>query len=123
MKLKELTEYFQENLYEMSTYLDRNTGLPTGTKLWVRTEPKALQHVKYHIKISHPQKGSAVFALWGDEAKQVTGDWEVTGKDLTKIQTLVALTQKDLISHIDGTTDSADLTFALQRVKPQVEQI
>lgn len=122
MKLKDLTEYFQENLYEMSNFSYRNTGLPSGADLWLRTEPGALPHVKYRIKIDHPQKGSAVFAIWGNEAKQVEGSWKVTGEDLKKIQTLVYLTRADLIKHIDGEIDSGEIGQILLNAKTKVEQ-
>lgn len=123
MKLEELEEYFQSNLYEMSTWQHTYTGLAPGTKLWVRTEPTELAHVKYRIKIDHPQKGSAVFAIWGDEAHQVDGKWEVTGRDLQKIQALVRITHEELIKHIDGIIDSGDLTFVFQKANPQVKRI
>lgn len=123
MKLKEITEYFQENLYEMSNFFDEDTGLPSGTKLWIRTEPNVLPHVKYRIKIDNPQKGSAVFAIWGNEAKQVEGNWRVLGKDLSKIKTLVKLSHSDLIKHIDGEISSARLSQTFQLVKPKVENI
>lgn len=122
MKLEQLAEYFRKNLYEMSTWRHTTTGLSHGTELWVRTEPNEHGHVKYRIKIDHPQKGSAIFAIWGDEAQQVDGVWKVTGSDLKKILTLVSLTQKDIINHIDGVIDSAELTDALRAVKSRVEQ-
>ncbi|MGI0076443.1 MAG: hypothetical protein ACREAU_03450 [Nitrosopumilaceae archaeon] len=122
MKLKELTEYFQTNLYEMSYYPSSDTGLLSGTKLWVRTEPGVLPHVKYRIKLIHSQKGSAVFAIWGDNAIQVEGDWEVTGDDLRKIQTLVALTRDHIIKHIDGEEGSRELGNEFFAVKNEVEK-
>jgi len=123
VKLEEINEYFAPNLYEMSNFKDTTTGLPSGTNLWVRTEPTALAHTKYRIKISHPQKGSAVFSLWGDETQQVAGNWKVTGKDLKRIETLINLTHNTLRKHIDGEEDSADLTDAFRSMKDKVENI
>lgn len=125
MKIEELTteEYFQTNLYEMSSYFDSTTGLAPGTKLWVRTEPEVLPHVKYRVKLVHPQKGSAVFAIWGDTAEQVEGDWKITGKDLKKIQTLVSLTKDNIRAHIDGLEDSTSLGNAFHQTKNQIKNI
>lgn len=124
MKIIEIAEeYFQTNLYEMSTYHDISTGLSPGVKLWVRTEPNVLPHVKYRIKIDHPQKESAVFAIWGDKAVQVTGNWKVTGKDLKKIQKLVFLVKDDLRNHIDGNEDSIQLGNALLKAKTTIQKI
>lgn len=123
MKLQEIKEYFQTNLYEMSSFYSGDTGLTDGTVLWVRTEPKVLKHVRYRIKLVNSQKGSAVFALWGDEAKQLEGDWIVTGKELKKVETLVALTRDQIIGHIDGRISSAGLGKVFDTVKLQVEKI
>ena len=121
-ELKEIQEYFEQSLYEMTTFNAKRTGLSSGTGLWVRTEPKGLSHTKYRVKFDHPQHGSAVFALWGDEPVQVAGDWVVSGKDLKKIKTLINLTHNHLRNHIDGIEDSGDLSDALQKYKTQVEE-
>lgn len=117
MKIQDLQEYFEPSLYEMSNFNSATTGLPDGTKLWVRTEPVALPHVKYRIKINHPQKGSAVFAIWGDVPEQVAGDWTVTGKDLSSVVTPIQKTYNEIRAHIDGHLDTADLvdTFRANR--------
>ena len=49
MKLDDLKEYFDTTLYEMSNYDSDDTGLSKNIRLWVRTEPKVLPHVKYRI--------------------------------------------------------------------------
>lgn len=122
-EIAEINEYFKHSLYEMSNYSSNATGLPSGTGLWVRTEPTELPHTKYRVKIEHPQKGGAVFALWGDEIQQVAGEWKVTGKDLKKIQTLISLTGRDLIKHINGEIDSAQLGTAFATVKNDIDRI
>lgn len=121
MKLDEINEYFQTNLYEMSNYSSSTTGLSPGTKLWVRTEPVGLPHTKYRVKIEHPQHGSAVFSLWGDEAQQVTGSWQVSGKELKQVLALIHLTADALRQHIDGNKDSVELGADFLAVKQQVE--
>lgn len=123
MKVRELIEYFQTNLYEMSNFFDKDTGLPPGTELWVRAEPNELEHVKYRIKLIHPQRGSAVFAVWGNQTNQLRGNWKVSGRDLKKVQTLIMLTRQEILNHIDGIMSSADLTRAFDRAKPHVEDI
>ncbi len=123
MKLDEINEYFQTNLYEMSNYASDTTGLPAGTKLWIRTEPIVLPHTKYRVKLDHPQFGSAVFSLWGDEAQQVAGNWQVSGKDLKRVLTLIQLTGDALRQHIDGTKDSSQLGAEFAAVKQQVENV
>lgn len=117
MKTTEITNYFRSDLFEMSNFRSRTTGFADGTTLWVRTEPRELAHKKYRINISHPQKGSAVFAIWGDEPMQVEGDWEVSGKDLKHLNTLIRSTYIEIRKHIDGEIDSAELTDALRNVK------
>ena len=124
MKLEEFQkDYFQTNLYEMSNYDASDTGLPGDVMLWVRTEPTVLPHVKYRIKVGSPQRGSAVFAIWGDEAKQVEGDWKVSGKELKKIKLLVRLTYNQLRGHIDGEISSGQLGRILDGIRKQVEKI
>lgn len=123
--LTELSEYFEPSLYEMSNYGSSITGLPTGIKLWVREEPKGLPHSKYRIKMESPH-GHAIFAIWGDEARQIEGekggDWRVTGKDLKKIQTFVRLVHNELRAHIDGTMDSGQLTMVFNEVKRKLSK-
>jgi len=114
MKTTEITNYFRSDLFEMSNFQPTTTGLSSGTKLWVREEPYGLSHNKYRIKISNPQKGSAVFAIWGDEPIQVAGDWEVQGKDLKELNTLVQSTYLDIRKHINGEIDSAELGYAFK---------
>jgi hypothetical protein len=123
MKLDEINEYFQTNLYEMSNYVSSETGLAPGTRLWVRTEPVGLPHTKYRVKIDHPQNGSAVFSLWGDEAQQVAGLWQVSGKDLKKVLALIKLAGDALRQHIDGNKSSGQLAADLLSIKNQVEVI
>lgn len=123
MKLADLVEYFEPTLYEMSNFHAQKTGLPVGTALWVRAEPNELPHTKYRIKIFNPQKGSAVFGLWGDTCQQVEGDWTVTGKDLLKVQTMVKNSIEHIRKHIDGIEDSGDLSLALQQNAQTVRQI
>ena len=120
MKLQETNEYFKPSLYEMSNFWSTTTGLSPGTTLFVRTEPNELPHTKYRIKIDHPQKGSAVFAIWGDEPKQVAGDWKVSGKDLKQITHLIKKTHDNIRNHIDGLTDSAGLTHAFVKAKNEI---
>lgn len=110
MKLTEIQEYFDPSLYEMSNYSAEETGLMPGTKLWIREEPTGLPHTKYRIKIAHPQKGSAVFGIWGDEPKSVAGNWKVSGEDLKRLQALVRKTHNDLRAHIDGKLSSGQLS-------------
>lgn len=128
MKITDLTtpitdDYFRTSLYEMSNYGSNNTGLFPGTNLWVRTEPNQHGHVKYRIKLSHPQKGDAIFAIWGNEAQQVAGNWKVTGEELKRVSVLVKQTQQDIRKHIDGLIDSGELATAFQKIKQQIENI
>lgn len=124
MKVKEIIEeYFKTNLLEMSNYHDVDTGLTSGTILWVRVEPEALEHIKYRIKVSHPQNGSAVFRVWNDKIRQVAGDWKLTGKGLKKILLLVSLTRIEIVNHIDGKISSAALGRVFDKVRLQVERI
>ena len=123
MKLAEIFEYFQPTLYEMSNYTSDDTGLVPGTKLWIREEPTGLPHTKYRVKFDHPQHGQAIFSLWGDEAQQVAGNWNVSGKDLKKILYLIQLTNKVMRKHIDGIIDSQQLNKIFSKVKQQVLNI
>jgi hypothetical protein len=123
VKIEDITEYFQTNLYEMSTFFDTDTGLSPGTKLWVRVEPEGLPHIRYRIKISHPQKGSAVFGIWGDDAQQLAGDWNISGRELKKIRELIRLVHDSFIKHIDGEISSMALGNALLKAKPIIEKI
>lgn len=117
MKPTEIQKYFDTTLYEMSNFNSNTTGLLPRTKLWVREEPTGLPHTKYRIKIIHPQYGSAVFAIWGDQPKQVTGDWKVTGKELKQIQYLINNTHQQIRDHIDGYIDSTELGQILKGAK------
>jgi len=119
----EINEYFQHNLFEMSNYYSDDTGLSSGTKLWIRTEPNGLPHTKYRIKIEHPQKGDAVFALWGDETQQVAGNWKVSGKDLKKITFFIQSLNISLRSHIDGEMSSLQLGSDMTKIKSKVKAI
>ena len=127
MKLNEITEdYFLTSLYEMSNYGAGDTGLTKGTVLWVRAEPIALQHVRYRIKLIHPQKGEAIFAVWGDDAEPVKDNkttWSLTGKDLKRVRKLVQLTHEQIRAHIDGELSSGQLARVFDEVRSQVETI
>lgn len=122
-ELVEINEYFQPNLYEMSNYSSDDTGLSTGTMLWIRTEPKGLPHTKYRIKVEHPRYGSAVYAIWGDEPIPVAGNWKLTGKDLKKLNLLIKLMHLHLRNHIDGLESSGQLELNFLKVKDQIEVI
>lgn len=122
-EIKEIQDYFQTDLFEMSNYSSDDTGLPSGMSIWVRSEPNGLPHTKYRIKISHPQKGSAVFALWGDEPKQLTGNREITGNDLKKISELIKLSHDSIIKHINGEISSLVLGKEFENHKKIINEL
>jgi hypothetical protein len=122
-ELSELSEYFQTDLYEMSNYNSDDTGLSSNIRLWIREEPRGLPHTKYRIKFDHPQNGTAIFSLWGDEAQQVAGNWNVGGKDLKKILYLIQSTNVSLRKHIDGQISSGQLAMVFAKVKELVTKI
>lgn len=125
--ITELNEYFEPSLYEMSNYGSDTTGLPGGMRLWVREEPKGLPHTKYRVKIESPQKGQAIFAIWGDTAEQVEGEkggnWRVSGKDLKKIKMLIHMIHDELRAHINGELDSGQLGSKIAAIKDRVSNI
>jgi len=116
------SDYFTENLYEMSNFQSNKTGLMDGTVMWVRTEPIELPHIKFRFKLKHPQKGSAVMGFWGDSAEQVAGDWKLTSQELSQVRRFAALNRAALLSHINGDTDSSDLSNSLLQHKDEVNK-
>ena len=88
------------------------TFLPSGSELWVRTEPKSLQHSKYRVKIKHPQHSEAVFIL-KPEIKKIKG-WNMQAKELSKVIDGLEKTKDILISHIDGEINSSSMVLKLQ---------
>jgi len=117
MKSEEITN---SALFEMAHYSHATTGLPANIIIWVRTQPQALPHNKYRVKVTKNKESSVTFAVW-DTKKQfdktdVVKD-QLSGREERLIKDFIKKYKSLIISHVDGKIDSTMLGMEIIKIR------
>jgi len=109
----------EDELYEMSNYKSKTTGLPENINVWVRTEVVSHGHSKYRIKISKDKmKWSGTFTV-GKNPTFIAGkdQTNLSNKEIKVIIDWVSNYSSLIINHIDGILDSGEFAYEIQKAR------
>ena len=113
-----LDGFTSNQLYEMSNFGHRTTGLPSNIDIWVRTETSKLQHSNYRIKVEKNKEYAAIFSV-EEYPKMIIQSHKnkLTGDELNEIVDFIATHFDLIIDHIDGKIDSGDLAYEIRNAR------
>jgi hypothetical protein len=113
-----LDEFTRNDLYEMSNFGHRTTGLPSHIEIWVRTEPNQLPHSNYRIKIEKHKEYAAIFSV-GAHPEILKGSHKnkLSTSEVSEIRKFISKYSSLIIGHIDGKLDSGELAIEIQKLR------
>ncbi len=118
MKISELTvvDLTEDELYEMSNFLPKHTGLPSNIGVWVRTDPMNHGHNRYRIKITKDKEWAAIYTV-GQNPKMVNNiNYSLSVKENGTILDWIKNRSSILISLIDGKIDTVDASIEFAKL-------
>jgi hypothetical protein len=113
-----LDEFTPNNLYEMSNFGPRTTGLPSSIEIWLRTEPIQLPHSNYRVKIDKNKQYSAIFSV-GQKPEILKHNHKnmLTSTEINTIKDFIISNVSLIIGHIDGKLDSGEFAIEIQKIR------
>jgi len=113
-----LDEFTTNNLYEMSNFGHKTTGLSSSIQIWMRTEPIQLPHNNYRVKIEKNKEFSAIFSVSKDPTiLKSSHKNKLSKKEIIEIKNFISNYSSLIIGHIDGKIDSGDFAIELQKIR------
>lgn len=113
-----LDEFTPNNLYEMSNFGHRVTGLPPSITLWVRTETKQMPHSNYRIKVDKGNQYAAIFSVaQAPSLLKHSNKNKLTANEISDIADFIGNYSSLIISHIDGKLDSGELALEILKFR------
>lgn len=113
-----LDEFTTNNLYEMSNYGPRTTGLSSAIEIWLRTEPIQLPHSNYRVKIDKNKQYSAIFSV--EQLPRIlkhSHKNKLSASEIHEIKDFILDNLSLIISHIDGKLDSGEFAMEIQKTR------
>lgn len=113
-----LDEFTPNNLYEMSNFGPRTTGLSSSIEIWLRTEPIQLPHSNYRVKIDKNKQYSAIFSV--EQQPQIlkhSHKNKLSANEINEIKDFISNNLSLIIGHIDGKLDSGDFAIEIQKTR------
>jgi hypothetical protein len=113
-----LDEFTPNNLYEISNFGHRTTGLTPSIEIWMRTETSQLPHSNYRVKIDKNKEYSAIFSVGKNPAiLKSSHKNKLTNKEISEIKNFISNYSSLIIGHIDGKLDSGEFAIELQKIR------
>jgi hypothetical protein len=106
-----------DELFEMSNFNWKTTGLPTYIEVWARTDPKYHGHDRYSLKVTKNNEWAGIFNV-GQSPKFIKDlNKSLTTSDRNNIIAWIEEYYPLIISLIDGKIDSAEFAIELQKIR------
>ena len=106
-----------DELFEMSNFSSRTTGLPSNITVWCRTDPLNHGHDRYRIKVTKDNKWAGIFTV-GQEPKLVKNiNNDLSVGEVSTIQEWIKQYSSLIIELIDGKLDTAEFSFEIQKLR------
>ena len=104
-------------LFEMSNFNSRTTGLPSSIEVWARTDPFSHGHNRYRIKVTKNKEWAAIFTVSRNPilVKNING--ALLSSEISEIIDWVGEFYPLIISLIDGRLDSAEFSLELNKIR------
>lgn len=107
-----LTEY---DLYEMSTFKSKYTGLPDNFEIWTRTDP--LNHGHNRIKVTKDKEWAAIYTV-GNNPKMVNNiNYSISERENSMLLDWIRETYPIIINLIDGKIDTPDAAMEFSKLR------
>lgn len=107
----------EDELYEMSHYKSKITGLPSNIEVWVRTDPQDHGHSRYRVKIKKDREYAGIF-LVGKNASLVKDiNNTLRQREINEIEEWISNYSSLIISLIDDKIDSAEFGMEVQKLR------
>ena len=107
----------EDELFEMSNFSSRTTGLPSNIVVWCRTDPLDHGHDKYRVKITKDREWTAIYQVGSTPNLVKNINNKLTTTEHNIIVDWISNYSSLLISLIDGKLDTAEFSFELQKMR------
>lgn len=104
-----------DELFEMSNFSSRTTGLPSNIMIWCRTDPLNHGHNRYRIKVTKDNKWAAIFSVGSHSEILKNINHSLTDSEQSMISDWIERYNSLIISLIDGKLDTAEFSFEIQK--------
>lgn len=106
-----------DELFEMSNFNWRTTGLPPAIEIWTRTDPKYHGHDRYRVKVSKNSDWAGIFTVGQnpDFVKNINNALSV--REQNQIILWIREYYPLIISLIDGKIDSAEFALEIRKIR------
>ena len=106
-----------KDLFEMSNFSSRTTGLPANLVVWCRTDLGNHGHNRYRIKVSKNGEWAGIFTVGQLPLLVKEVNSTLTASDKAEISKWIAEYSSLLIGLIDGKLDSGEFSIQLQKLR------
>lgn len=113
LQLVDLTE---DNLYEMSTFKSKYTGLPSNIDVWMRTDPLNHGHNRYRIKVTKDGEWAAIYTVGHDPKMVKTVNYFISERENSIISDWIIQSYPIIINLIDGKIDTPEAAIEFQKL-------
>jgi hypothetical protein len=106
-----------DELFEMSNFNWRTTGLPSAIEIWTRTDPIYHGHDRYRIKVTKDSEWAGIFTVGSNPrlVKNIRNALSVS--EVSELLAWIGEFYPIIISHIDGRIDSAELAWEIRKIR------
>lgn len=105
------------DLFEMSNFSSKTTGLPSNIIVWCRTDLLNHGHNKYRVKITKDRLCLAIFTV-GDQPRMVKNiNNSLSDSEESIITDWIKSYSSLIIGLIDGKLDTAEFSYEIQKIR------
>lgn len=106
-----------DELFEMSNFSSRTTGLPSNITVWCRTDSFDHGHNRYRIKITKDNEWAGIFTV-GQDSKFVKNiNNSLSSSEINTIKQWINIYSSLIIGLIDGKLDTSEFSIELQKLR------
>lgn len=107
----------EDDLFEMSQFDYKVTGLPSNIVVWVRSDPIDHGHNKYRVKILKDNEWSAIYTVSSNPTQIKNINNSIKGSEDVLIKQFIVSYHSLIIQLIDCKIDTYELGFQLKKLR------
>jgi len=107
----------EDELYEMSNFKSKTTGLPESIEIWIRTDLSDHGHSRYRLKVRKNKVWAGIFLVGKDPKIIKDINNSLKEKEIKEINTWISTYSSLIISLIDDKIDTAEFAIILQKIR------
>lgn len=105
------------DLFEMSNFNSRTTGLPSNIEVWARTDLLDHGHTRYRLKVTKNKEWTAIFTVCAVPKLVKNINSTLTGSEISSLLDWIEEYFPLIIGLIDGRIDSAEFALAILKIR------